>query len=823
MNFEKQPLASRVLLASLVTGLALPAQAALARETGAQLLEEILVTARKRQESVQDIPVAVSALTADMMENLNLKNLDDIAKVTPGLIFDNDFSRTANRPVIRGQANILNDSGVAYFIDGVYVTGSIADYDLNDVARVEVIKGPQSALYGRNTYAGAINIITKDPGDSLSGNMRVEVAEDEQYEVSGSVRGPIIPGLLYGSLAGRHYERGAPFRSEFDGAPIGEQESQSVSGLLRYTPTQDLDVRLRAYYSELDDGQPALFRQPASANNCFFDNGSYYLGTGRYYCGTLAPQPITSDYRVQAPGAGDKAEKTQLSLNIRYNLNEQWSLTSITGYNHRDGSVLTEADYGPTSFQTPIFARFPLGRPPAPFGLVAGPPIDFTFAFDTGSEDVSQEFRFDFDGDRLRSSLGLYYFDERSSTRDTRQLPPDAAALAAAGVGAALAAEAAICAANPICLTAFPVTPVGMLQSPLRNRSSGELENLAAYALLSYDLTDSVTLTVEGRYQEEKVSQESISQRLGQEVTNSTAISDTFTSFTPRVTLDWKINDDNMIYVLVAEGTKPGGFNSAGAIDAGVPDFEEEDLRSFEIGTKSVLLDGQMVFNTAFFYNELEGYQLTQNVQGAGEITSATVNAGDADLTGLELSMYFRPKAVPGLSLTANYAYVDPEFSKGLDLNQGLLNDIADDGLTNCSTGVQFEGAACSVDTVALGSIRGKQIPRTSKNTAFVDVEYRHALGNGWEWFLGANYSYEESRFAQVLNLAETGDIAVMNARFGLESEKYAINIWGKNLTGEDAVPFILRFADAGDSLKRNFVATTRRDTYFGATFTARF
>lgn len=810
---------SAITLAAGSTLFSLPVGA----QDAATVLEEVLVTARKRQESLQDIPVAVSALSAQDLQDLALQDLDDIAKVTAGLLFDNDFSRTANRPVIRGQANILNESGVSYFIDGVYITGSIADYDLNDVQRVEVVKGPQSALYGRNTYAGAINIVTKDPGDEVEGTLTVEAAEDSQYEIAGSVRGPLVPGVLRGSLAGRYYERGGIFDSSFDGAAIGEQESRSLSGLLLWTPNERTDVRFRAYYSELDDGQPALYRQPASENNCFADNGSYYLGLGRYYCGTVAPRNPSSDYTVQAPDAGDRVDLMQLSLKIDYEISESWSFTSITGYNERNATQITEADYGPTSFQTNVFSRFPLGPPPAPFGLVTSGALDFTFSFDNDREDLSQEFRFDYNGYRLRGSFGLYYFDEDASNTDRRQLPANAEALAAASFGARLAEEAAICAANPICLTASPVTAPSTVAPPPRNRSSSDLENSAVYGLLAYDLTEVLTLTVEGRYQREEISQLAIAQTAGNPITNTTESSETYNSFTPRVTFDWKINDKHMIYALYAEGTKPGGFNSAAAIEGGVPSFDEEDLQSFEVGSKSLFLDGQLRLNTSLFFNELEGYQLTQNVQGAGEITSATVNAGDADLNGLEVEVLLRPAALPGLTLTANYAYIDPEFTEGFDLNQGLLNDVADDGLTNCSTGVQFEGATCSTDTVALGSIEGKQVPRTSNNTAFLDLEYRGVLGNGWDWFVGANYSYEESRFAQVLNHAETGDIALVNARLGFTSDRYSINIWGKNLNGEDATPFVLRYADAGDSLRRNFVGTARRDTYFGITASARF
>ena len=111
-------------------------------------IEEIVVTARKRTESLQDTPVAVTAMSSEQIADFGAQSLADISKMTAGLLFDSEFGRGSNRPVIRGQANILGASGVSYFIDGVYIAGAIDDYDLDDVERIEIVKGPQSALYG---------------------------------------------------------------------------------------------------------------------------------------------------------------------------------------------------------------------------------------------------------------------------------------------------------------------------------------------------------------------------------------------------------------------------------------------------------------------------------------------------------------------------------------------------------------------------------------------------------------------------------------------------------------------------------------------------
>ena len=797
-------------------------------QNSASAVEEIIVTARKKEESIQDVPVAVSAISESLIQDLALQDLQDISKITAGLLFDNEFSRQSNRPVIRGQANILGDSGVAYFIDGVYITGSIADYDLNEIERIEVVKGPQSALYGRNTYSGAINIITRSPGDEFGGRIQVEISEDDQFELSAGISGPLIGDTLSGGINLRHFELGGPFTNEFDGNPIGEQESTSMSGVLEWTPSDRFRARLRAYYADLNDGQAALFHQSSTENNCFQDNGALYGGLGRYFCGTVEPGAINTDVRFQAPNARLESEKLQTSLRLDIDLTDELSLTSITGYNRDDTIDISDGDYQPTSFQTAVFtpggfpfAGFPV--PPFSFGYV-GSIVDFTFANLGEEEDISQELRLSFQGEGVEWLLGAYYFKQNSLSQSIRDLPAGAAGAAGASFGAAFGQQAALCAQNPICGSIVPF--FGPTIDVPRDASDLSIENTALFGLVSFDLSDTWGVTVEGRFQDEEIEQSALAQDLGGPVTNTVNPSASFDSFSPRVTVDWQANDNSLLYALYAEGTKPGGFNGVVAIEAGLPTFEEEEVTSFEIGSKNLWYDGQLTANFSLFFNQVDGYQLTQNARSGANTTSATVNAGDADINGLEAEFLYRPVAIEGLTVTFNYAYTDAEFSSGFDENQGVLLDAADDGLINCSTGDQFpdpnDPTACNASL--FGSIAGNQIPRTAEHMAFFDVDLRRPLeGSEWTFFVGGNLSFESSKFAQVHNQAETGETTLVNARFGFENENFQVNFWGRNLTGEDSTPLVLRYADAAGSFRRSFVGTQRRDTYFGVTATARF
>ncbi|GAB5459650.1 MAG: TonB-dependent receptor [Henriciella sp.] len=807
-----------------ITSYASPAIAQDASDEEEARQDTIVVTARKTEESLQEAPVAVSVVSSDQIENLAVQDLSDISKLTAGLLFDNEFGRDSNRPVIRGQANILGASGVSYFIDGVRISGAITDYNLNDVAQIEIVKGPQSALYGRNTYSGAINITTKAPSDVLSANASIEVGDFDHFVVSGGISGPITD-TLSGSFSGRFYEMKDPFTNAFDGNPIGAEETFSLSGALYWEPTDQWDIRLRGYHSESDDGQAALFATDPADNNCFTDNGALYGGNGRYFCGTVEPRDVNTDYVNQVgPDAGTTIENTQISLNVDYDINDNWSVASVFGYNEREVNQQTDGDYKPTSFQAANFV--PGGFPFiigsfVPFQATYAYPasiIDFTFANQSLEEELSQEFRLEYEGDNYRAMVGVFHLDREDRGRDTRVLPADAQDVADANFAAELASQQIICGFNPTCTGIIPLGSSTI--EVLDGDTTLDTENNAIFALVDFDLTETVSLTLEGRYAEEKIN------RSGANVSDR---SQNFDSFAPRATLSWQATPSNLLYGVYAQGQKPGGFNSDLADSLGFGTFEEEEIvNGFELGSKNVLLDGQLTANFAAFFNEIEGYQLTQNVADENNTSSAAVNAGDAEIMGLEAEFLYAPDFFPGLTATLNYAYTDSEFTSGFDQNEGVLLDAADDGLVNCSTGFQFPdiGGTCSTtnNPPLFGSIVGRKIPRTAENMAFFDLDYRgDGFSPDWEWFAGANVSYESSKYSQVHNQAETGDATLVSARIGVTKGPFTVRLWGKNLTDEDSTPLVLRFADAENSLQRNFVGTLRRPRQVGVTLSAAF
>jgi outer membrane receptor protein involved in Fe transport len=786
----------------------------------------IIVTARKTEETLQEAPTTVSVVTAAAIDRLGLDNLTDIAKTVPGLVFDDTFGRDANRPVIRGQANILGQSGVAFFIDGIYYSGSLADYDVDTVERFEVVKGPQSALYGRNTYSGAINLISKAPTDTWTGRVQVDIAEDDRYEVTANVRGPLADGLGI-ALGGRVLDNAGAFRNAFDGTRIGKQESYSGFGLLQFNNGGPFRASLRANYNVIDDGQPAIFAQPANANNCFPDNGALYRGQSRYFCGTIQPQQVNTDYRrqfVDPENVGLESKTLNAAFRMDFDFTDELTLTSLTGYNRRTANTKTDGDYSPNSFNMVIFAYGATGPAPAPivpprttrFTAFATSVQDFTFSNRQVTDDWSQELRLAYEGERLKLMLGGYYFDQNDVSRDTRVVPPGSLARAQAN---SAAATTSLCAQLPTCgiFTPIAVTAANLPES--RNINQFDIENKAIFGSATFNFTDTLAFSAEGRYAEEKIRQTTFTFNNGQVVPAPRVVQATFKEFTPRFTLSWQATRDNLFYAVYAEGQKPGGFNSNQAILAGFPTFEPEDNKTYEIGTKNTFFDGKLTANLALYHTEVKGYQITQNVSVPPNQVSLTRNGGNARINGAELELLIRP--VRNFTVTANYSYVNAKFTAGTDENLGLINDLIDDRLVNCSIGDQFPNVAGCQSL--FGSIRGKRVPRAPAHTMFVDVDYRKPVSNDWDFFVGSNVNMISTSFDQVLNFAETGGSVVVDARLGFQSDRFRIMAYARNLFDEDSVAQIIRYADANADLRRNFIAGLRPPRRIGIILTASF
>ena len=815
-------------------------------------LDELIVTVRKREENIQKVPLSVSAFSGSALADENITNIEDLSALVAGFEFDRSFQRGFERPVIRGKSSILSGSepGVSFFIDGVFFNGTIASIDLSSVERVEIVKGPQSALYGRNTYSGAVNVVTKKPGDELDITASVSAAEHDQYELTAGISGPLVEDILSGGLYVRHYEYGGEYRNQQDGELYGVEETDSISGVLNYTPNESWEATLRGWWQQDDDGPIAV------SDSGVFDN-NFALNTAPsagepfniYFKGEL-PNNDTVNYDNVLPAlfgdVGRETERVGGSLKLSWDVTDSLKITSITGYEELDIFFNQSATYHPNGSYVPIFVvgGIPDPRPAAGMapntglhGALLNPVL---ISQDKTVETFNQDLRFEHDnGGRFRFLGGVSYYsfeDTEAGLRDDAALAANAALLDELKDKAMANLVTNQCEASPLCdpsiATIDDLNPIILtsFESSIPGPEDlivAETENIGIYGRVEFDVTERVTFGAEARYSEEEVKARLIND--GVVIFEDEKVN---YSFTPRFTLDYELSDENLLYGVIANGTKPGGFNTDdGGPATGRTSFDEEEIWSFEVGSKNTFADGQLRFNIAGYIEEITGYQLTEGVvfidpeTDAPATDSLVTNKGTVELKGFEIETIFQPNAVEGLSLNLNYAYNDNEFTEGTDDNLGLVNELLDDGLFNCSTGdLTPEDACLGEDDTINASIVGNRTPLSAEHQLSVGIDYSRPIANGnADWFIGTTASYESSKFVQVLNLAEISPSTVVNFSTGIENDTFRFSVWGRNIFDEDALQSATRHFDGNDTFKRAFLGTPRRGSQWGVTLSADF
>ena len=371
-------------------------------------LDEIVITARKREENLMEIPVSVSVITSEFIESSNLLSVNDIAAVTPGFKVNNAFGRQGDRPLIRGVSGISTGVELAgYFVDGVYVSGTLTSFDLEEIDRVEVLRGPQSATFGRRTFAGAVNYVTSMPDEDTRFRVRAELGSNGRQVLGATYSGKT--GIVGYRVHARSYSYDGDFDNTLDIGPddIGSEETLSVNGSLYITPSEDTTIQFNALYADDDDGQYAIVLQPSSDNNCAFPRPpTQPPGADRpYYCGTLRDDvPVSLGGILPDEAYGVQQERFRSFVRVDHDFGDvdlQW----ISSYN--TNNYFAGQDQSFAGLQTAFsFATF--GQVPA---------TDW-HTIDAGETDNSSHevwLRGLAADGRLNWGAGLYYFDEETT------------------------------------------------------------------------------------------------------------------------------------------------------------------------------------------------------------------------------------------------------------------------------------------------------------------------------------------------------------------------------------------------------------------------
>ena len=277
---------SKAVLTAALAGSAATVQAQTVSSDDVVILEEVVVTARKREESLRDVPLTVTAVTADAIERLGIRDAYDVSLYTPAFSNVASFGRNSvERPVIRGQANILGDPNASYFVDGVFLSGSTSNTETANLERIEVIKGPQAVLYGRATFAGAINFVTRKPSDVFEGKVSATVGQHDQRDIVAWISGPIADDGLSFYAAVSHLEYGGAYDNPLDQRhDLGAETTKAGTLKLRWTPGEDTEVTALVTGQQDDDGPLAIGLQGREFNNCQLPGPTLPRSRG-YYCG----------------------------------------------------------------------------------------------------------------------------------------------------------------------------------------------------------------------------------------------------------------------------------------------------------------------------------------------------------------------------------------------------------------------------------------------------------------------------------------------------------------------------------------------------------
>jgi iron complex outermembrane receptor protein len=662
-------------------------------------LDEIVVTARKRVENLQEVPIAVSAFSDETLDARQVFDLAGLNGQVPNLtVYAARGSNTTLTAFIRGigQADPLwgVDPGVGLYLDDVYIArpqGALLD--VFDVARVEILRGPQGTLYGKNTIGGAIKYVGAEQLPEFKARVEGSVGNYGRRNAKGMLNVPLGETASL-RVAGALLQRDGYGDNLNTGAEVSDQDTTAARAALRWQPTDALDVRLAADLARDDSTvrgakrlapnplQASIYRQPLTPAN----ESPYDVNNG------MVPVNYT--------------DTNGYSLTIGWDLGGAWALKSITAY--REGETLTSID----------FDTLPL----------AIADVGATYK----DHQTSQELQLLYSGDRFSGVGGFFWFDGKAGGQVRNTF-----------------------------LGGTPLVSYGDTQGDVTT------ESWAGFGEGTWKATDRMNLTVGLRYTSEKKGARVLNRAYadGTFTRPIATVSDfdkskTFTSFSPKLSLDYQLTDATMAYASASRGFKSGGYNvraNSVAVPSSAEPFEDEVATTFEIGAKNTFADGRVQFNAAYFYTDYEDVQLSvftsfTQPNGTQGFFGDFTNAGAATVQGVELEMTARP--VPAWTLQANASYLNAKYDEFI------------------SRGVNI------ADT--------QRFTNAPKWQGGLNSTYSFDLGNAGllAWQLGATYQSEVWPTTDLSPAIREGGYGLVNSSLNWTSadETWRASLWGKNL-----------------------------------------
>jgi iron complex outermembrane receptor protein len=719
---------------------ALSPTSAYAQDTDSESDDAIIVTAQKREQALSDVSLSVSAVGEDRLVESNTFNIEALQNIVPSISFGNDFNFA--KLFIRGVGLSSSlpgvDPSVALHVDGMVV--SLAQAQLGsmfDLERVEVLRGPQGTLYGRNATGGAVNLITAKPTSDYEGYARITVGGPDLHLAGEAAVGGPLNDHIRSRIALRIIDRDGYGINEFTGNDI--DDAKQLSGRMHFEilPSDTLSILLTGEYHSEDDRSLAIKFREVSFPGVLTDANPANDGLSAL------------GQRTNADGSAAAFSTNPRNLRTKFdpiNDRDQWALTGVITWDAADyltlKSLTSYRDFEAIFFHDFDMSTY-LGYPLAQTGPTRSSANHWQPVF---QHQFTQEFQANIEWNDLHAVTGLFYLDETITDE------------------------------NHIGLDVINNT------DPFRVQFDGSLfiEAWAAYANITYDITDQFSIKAGGRYSwEERHLRNNTG--LGSAALNQLVLdplqwddSKSWDDFSPSLGVEFRPNSDWLVYGLWSRGFKSGtaeiGSTRKQSATQPLPFVDPEKIEAFEVGAKYAA--GNLNFNLAAFYHQLDNgqFSLTRPIPVPPFFTSTLTNAAQSEAYGIELDLLWQP--VPQFTIDAAVAWLDSEFT------EFFSKDPLDPAL--------FGPGGANVPDQDLSGNRTRMSPEWSVN---VHPEYAFMLGNGGTISIGSNFAYKSKQYHTEFNderLSQDGYI-MLDANIMYESPDgvFSANAWVKNLTDE--------------------------------------
>lgn len=841
MNTRNIWMCARVSTAALLIGNFTPAIAQTqpaADEASAAGAGDIIVTARKRDEKLIDVPISIQAFSEAEIKTSGIDDLQTLKERAgfqlPPQVSNGPAGRFAGVLIFRGlQANSFGeprDSSGALFLDGVFVSGGIQSVSTADVSRIEVLKGPQNAYFGRSTFGGAVNFITSNPSEEFGGEVNLRATARGTVDGDISVEGAIVPGLLTARVTATTHNKVAQYRAT-DGGALGAEESQSLTATLYFTPADNLWIRLRGTVQKDDDSAPSFgfVSANAQAQGCIGQtvpgfnqrNGASVALAREYFCRSGVPNldavrahvnPALASGPTVLVGEGVITSNTALPAFVRDTLRTRFV---------RNAGVPRPALFWGG---TPDLDHAGLVRDSIRLSAQSGYTFDSgaALAFNVGFNQQDSITFNDVDKTDSLSFANIAAFRTKDVTIDGRFTSDPSKRIRVLLGGSYFYGK-----------TLFGFGDVSYAAGVVnQGQIVNERANVpAVYGSIDFDLLDNLTLTAEARYQEDKITNFNIV---------GTRFTKTFKDVLPRGIITFKPSEDWTIYASYSKGVQPARLQTGFAGLANPPlAFPTEaiayvqtlfpgiglfsplpKLDAYEIGMKQSLMDGALTYSIAIYQNDWDNALVnsaifnpancfvtnpmtgavtqTANTAACPLLASGTSNLlpNDARIRGVEFAVTGRISDALILDATIDY-------------KNAKWKNYANSGLN------AFVGLNSALGDVYRGD--GNRLGRVPSLSGTFSATYKGRIDDEWGFYVRGDANYTGKAWDSDVNAFKHDDYVRVNARFGFERENLTLEAFATNLFNDDTYDVVANTVElAGNFTQRAAAVVPAQKREFG-------